>query len=96
MEVENILIGAVVLPVLAWLCLTTIQHGKRLVVMGKTQDDMNGKLSDLTKSFEGMQNKMDLFLKSELDTLKELSRSTSEAMRNLSNHSSSRQSKFKS
>jgi hypothetical protein len=47
-------------PVLAWLALTNIQHGKKLAVIEKTLDQMV--------------SKMDLFLKTEVDTLKELAR----------------------
>lgn len=90
MELENVLIVAVVLPVLAWLCLTTIQHGKRLIVMGKTQDEMNINLEELKKSFYKMENKLDMFLVNELDTLKELSKNTAEAMKSLTNHKTSK------
>lgn len=44
--------------VLAWLSLTNIQHGKKLAVIEKVLDGLN--------------YKMDLFLKTEVDTLKEL------------------------
>lgn len=48
------------IPVLAWLALTNIQHGKKLAVIEKVLD--------------GLVTKMDLFLKTEIDTLKELAR----------------------
>lgn len=45
-------------PVLGWLALTNIQHGKKLAVIEKVLD--------------GLVHKMDLFLKTEIDTLKEI------------------------
>lgn len=48
------------IPVLAWLALTNIQHGKKLAVIEKVLD--------------GLVTKMDLFLKTEIDTLKELAK----------------------
>lgn len=45
-------------PVLGWLALTNIQHGKKLAVIEKVLD--------------GLVQKMDMFLKTEIDTLKEL------------------------
>lgn len=50
----------VFVPVMAWLALTNIQHGKKLAVIEKVLD--------------GLVSKMDLFLKTEIDTLKEIAR----------------------
>lgn len=50
----------VFVPVMAWLALTNIQHGKKLAVIEKVLD--------------GLVTKMDLFLKTEIDTLKEIAR----------------------
>ena len=50
-------------PVLGWLALTNIQHGKKLAVIDKVLD--------------GLVHKMDLFLKTEIDTLKELTKRNS-------------------
>jgi hypothetical protein len=50
----------VLFSVMGWLSLTNIQHGKKLAVIEKVLD--------------GLVNKMDLFLKSEIDTLKELAK----------------------
>jgi hypothetical protein len=47
-------------PVMFWLALTNIQHGKKLAVIEKV--------------LEGLDSKMNLFLKTEIDTLKELAR----------------------
>lgn len=50
----------VLFAVMGWLSLSNIQHGKKLAVIEKVLD--------------GLVNKMDLFLKSEIDTLKELAK----------------------
>lgn len=47
-------------PVMFWLALTNIQHGKKLAVIEKV--------------LEGLDSKMNLFLKTEIDTLKELAK----------------------
>lgn len=47
-------------PVMGWLALTNIQHGKKLAVIERV--------------LSGLENKMDLFLKTEIDTLKEIAR----------------------
>lgn len=58
MEFNSNLWQIVFVPVLAWLALTNIQHGKKLAVIEKVLD--------------GLVNRVDLFLKTEVDTLKEL------------------------
>lgn len=50
----------VFVPVMFWLVLTNNQHGKKLAVIEKTLD--------------GLDSKMNLFLKTEIDTLKELAK----------------------
>lgn len=60
MQFNSDLWQVVFVPVLAWLALTNIQHGKKLAVIEKVLD--------------GLVNKMDLFLKTEIDTLKELAK----------------------
>lgn len=83
METENILTGLVVIPALAWLGLTVIHQGKKLIVLGKTQDDLVAKVDGLVESFDRIQRRMDLFLKSEIDVLKEISLKMTDS---LSNH----------
>lgn len=60
MEFNTDLWQIVFIPVLAWLALTNIQHGKKLAVIEKVLD--------------GLVGKVDLFIKTEVDTLKELAR----------------------
>ncbi len=60
MEFNSDLWQIIFVPVLAWLALTNIQHGKKLAVIEKVLD--------------GLVNKVDLFIKTEVDTLKELAR----------------------
>lgn len=60
MQFNNDLWQIVFIPVLAWLALTNIQHGKKLAVIEKVLD--------------GLVNKMDLFLKTEIDTLKDIAK----------------------
>ena len=58
MELSTDLWQLVFLPALAWLALTNIQHGKKLAVIEKVLD--------------GLVAKVDLFIKTEVDTLREL------------------------
>jgi hypothetical protein len=60
MQLNGDLWQVVFIPVLAWLAITNIQHGKKLAVIEKVLD--------------GLVYKMDLFLKTEIDTLKELAK----------------------
>jgi hypothetical protein len=60
MQFNSDLWQIVFIPVLGWLVLTNIQHGKKLAVIEKVLD--------------GLVIKMDLFLKTEIDTLKELAK----------------------
>lgn len=48
----------VLIPIAGWLILTNIQHGKKLAVIEKTLD--------------GLVSRMDMFIKSEMDLLKEI------------------------
>lgn len=56
--------------VLTWLSLTTIQQGKKIAVL----QSMDVKLDGIEKSVEKISNRFDLFIKTELDSLKELSK----------------------
>lgn len=58
MELSSDIWQIIFVPVLAWLALTNIQHGKKLAVIEKVLD--------------GLVGRVDLFLKTEVDTLKEL------------------------
>ena len=60
MQFNSDLWQVVFVPVLAWLALTNIQHGKKLAVIEKVLD--------------GLVSKMDLFLKTEIDTLKDIAK----------------------
>lgn len=60
MQFNSDLWQVVFVPVLAWLALTNIQHGKKLAVIEKVLD--------------GLVTKMDLFLKTEIDTLKDIAK----------------------
>jgi hypothetical protein len=58
MQFNNDLWQMVLIPIAGWLILTNIQHGKKLAVIEKTLD--------------GLVSRMDQFIKSEMDLLKEI------------------------
>lgn len=78
-----IVLSAIIIPVLGWLLLDHIQHKQKIIIISKGQDDMSAKLNSLVESFKRMDNKIDLFLKSELEALKDLSRASTKAIEKL-------------
>lgn len=58
MQFNSDLWQMVLIPIAGWLILTNIQHGKKLAVIEKTLD--------------GLVSRMDQFIKSEMDMLKEI------------------------
>lgn len=78
-----IVVSAIIIPVLGWLLLDHIQHKQKIIIISKGQDDMSAKLNSLVESFKRMDNKIDLFLKSELEALKDLSRASTKAIEKL-------------
>lgn len=78
-----IVLSAIILPVIGWLLLDHIQHKQKIIILSKGQDDMSSKLNGLVASFKQLDNKIDLFLKSELEALKDLSRASTKAIEKL-------------
>lgn len=66
MEYQQIFTGIYGL-VLSWLSITIIQQGKSMAIMGT-------KLDGIEKSNEAVVRRFDLFLRTEIDTLKELAK----------------------
>lgn len=58
--------------VLAWLSLTTIQHGKKLAVL----QNIYKTIDDIKESQDKMSARLDMFLKNEIDLLKDLAKRT--------------------
>jgi hypothetical protein len=56
--------------VLGWLSLSNIQHGKKLVML----ENMSNKLDQIEKNQDKMSERIDIFLKNEIDTLKDIAR----------------------
>jgi BMFP domain-containing protein YqiC len=59
-------------PLMAWLALNNIQHGKKISVMENMAAQTDKTLQNIEKQIQSMSNRLDLFLKNELDTLKEI------------------------
>jgi hypothetical protein len=72
METWQIVFIAVYGSVLAWLSLTTIQHGKKLAVL----QNIYQTIDDIKESQDKMSARMDIFLKTEIDVLKDLAKRT--------------------
>jgi len=58
----------VMVPVIGWLVLNNLQQDKKLISIEKTLENVEEKLDKLTE-------KLNLFLKTEIDTLKDLAKS---------------------
>jgi hypothetical protein len=72
METWQVVFITVYGGVLAWLSLTTIQHGKKLAVL----QNIYQTIDDIKESQEKMNNRLDIFLKNEIDLLKDLAKRT--------------------
>ena len=72
METWQIVFITVYGSVLAWLSLTTIQHGKKLAVL----QNIYQTIDDIKESQDKMNERLDLFLKNEIDLLKDLAKRT--------------------
>jgi hypothetical protein len=72
METWQIVFIAVYGGVLAWLSLTTIQHGKKLAVL----QNIYQTIDEIKESQDKMSQRMDIFLKTEIDVLKDLAKRT--------------------
>lgn len=62
--------SVIVLGWLGWLSLTTIQHGKKIAILQSIQEKVNG----IDEKQDKLSDRLDIFLKSELDTLKEIAK----------------------
>lgn len=72
MELKDLyeLFWLLVLGWLSWLSLTTIQQGKKISLLQSIQHQ----LEDMSKKQDKLSDRLDLFLKNELDTLKEIAK----------------------
>lgn len=72
---ENWQIIGLMLSVIGWLCLTTFQHSRKIAVMEKSGERTDAALANIKEQVVEMRREMngrfDLFLKSEIDMLKE-------------------------
>jgi len=62
---------------LGWIALSHIQQGKKIVSTQSMMTGLSASIDRLTIAVNELDNKLDLFLKSEIDTLKEIARSVS-------------------
>lgn len=67
-----------------WIGVTLFYHGKKIAVLESNRASTAETLNKLVASFSGMETKFDLFLKSELDTLKEISKASTDAINKMS------------
>jgi hypothetical protein len=72
MEIWQIVFITAYGGVLSWLSLTTIQHGKKLAVL----QNIYQTIDDIKESQDKMNNRLDVFLKNEIDLLKDLAKRT--------------------
>ena len=72
METKDLyeIIIAIILAWLGWLSLTTIQQGKKITILQSIQEKVNG----ISDKQDKLSDRLDLFLKNELDTLKEIAK----------------------
>lgn len=68
--IVGVLILGIIIPGLGYLLMNSIQQGKQIAVLSSTVDQIN--------------TKMNLFLKTEIDTLKEIVTQNTEALKDLS------------
>lgn len=75
MESWQVIFTTVYGAFLGWIALSHIQQGKKIVATQSMMDNINDKIETLSSLFNTLDKKLDLFLKSEIDTLKEIARS---------------------
>lgn len=75
MENWQVIILSIYGPFLGWLALSNIQQGKKIVALQTMHSSIDNKLDTVTKAIDKLSNRFDLFLKSELDTLKDIAKS---------------------
>lgn len=75
MESWQVIFTTVYGAFLGWIALSHIQQGKKIVSTQSMMDNINDKIETLSSLFNTLDKKLDLFLKSEIDTLKEIARS---------------------
>lgn len=68
------IVASLIVPVIAWLALMTIQHTKKLAVMEKNAASTDVALTSIKDSLEKMSQRFDLFLKNEIEVLKDLAK----------------------
>lgn len=75
MENWQIIVLSIYGPFLGWLALSNIQQGKKIVALQTMNANVAYKMDSLQKAVDSLSVKMDLFMKSELDTMKEIAKS---------------------
>lgn len=59
-------------PLIVWLSLNNIQHGKKLAVMEQASAKTDETLKYIKESVQDINKRLDLFLKNEIDVLKDI------------------------
>jgi len=62
-------------PFLGWLALSNIQQGKKIIALQTLMTGLEYKIDSLTHAVDKLSTRLDLLLKSELDTLKDIAKS---------------------
>jgi peptidoglycan hydrolase CwlO-like protein len=75
METQAI-IGTVLISVIGWSLLQIHQHNAKIATLSTGQTTIQNDLKGIKEDIGELNQKLNLFLKSELDTLKELVKST--------------------
>lgn len=67
-------VSGLMVPVIAWLALMTVQHTRKLAVMEKNAERTDLALGSIKDSLKEMSVRFDLFLKNEIEVLKDLAK----------------------
>jgi hypothetical protein len=89
MEVETI-IALVAIPLFGWLLLQAVQSRTKIAVLAKGQEsimsaisDTNDSVDSLKTDFGKLEQKINIFLKTEIDSFKDITRENTEALKQI-------------
>lgn len=73
---------------IAWLVLTSINHGKKILILETSMNNLGDRLETSMNTFEknllAMNHKMDLYIRTENDTLKAMLKENTDALGRIS------------
>lgn len=89
MEVETI-VALVAIPLMGWGLLQTVQNRTKIAVLAKGQEsimaavgDTNEDIKALKEDFGKLEQKINIFLKTEIDSFKDITRENTEALKQI-------------